>query len=270
MRARSRLRVAGSISTKTGRAPTSRMTLLVATHESGVVMTSWFGPTPAMRSAISIVHVPELNARTGRPPQYAESFASKAFTCGPDVIQPERSTSATPAMVSSSMVGRVNGRNGAADLAGAAARLADFEDLLRAGMSGLVAEENVAVTLAEQLVLERRIGEKFRRILFAGHGKHPARPGPQPAERRLIDIAVAVILRRRAEFHFAAIFHHSDGTPEIKREILEILVVAEHAVAGLQLRAQEKGERLRRAVEHTRQRTHQHDEKNHGRGRQHL
>ncbi len=107
------LRVTGSMSTNTGRAPTSRTTLLVATQVSGVVITSWPGPTPAMRSAISMVHVPELKARTGRPPAYSESRASRAFTCGPEVIQPERSTSATPAMVSSSMNGRVNGRKSA-------------------------------------------------------------------------------------------------------------------------------------------------------------
>ncbi len=63
------LRVAGSMSTNTGFAPTSRMTLLVATQDSGVVITSWPGPIPAMRSAISIVQVPELKTRTGRPPQ---------------------------------------------------------------------------------------------------------------------------------------------------------------------------------------------------------
>lgn len=110
MRPRSRLRVAGSISTNTGRAPTSRITLLVATQDSGVVITSWPGPMPAIRSAISIVQVPELNTRTGRPPQYAESLASNAFTFGPEVIQPERRTSATPAIVASSIVGRVSGR----------------------------------------------------------------------------------------------------------------------------------------------------------------
>jgi hypothetical protein len=53
-----------------------------------------------------------LNARTGRPPQYSDSLASKAFTCGPEVSQPDRSTSATPAIVASSMVGRVKGRKG--------------------------------------------------------------------------------------------------------------------------------------------------------------
>jgi len=79
-RSRSMFRVAGSMSTKTGRAPTSRTTLLVATQESGVVMTSSPGPTPALRSAISIVQVPELNTRTGRPPTYSERRLSNSFT----------------------------------------------------------------------------------------------------------------------------------------------------------------------------------------------
>ena len=109
---KSMLRVSGSISTNTGRAPTVRMTLLVATHDSGVVITSSPGPTAARRSAISSAAVPELKTRTGRPPKRAESCASNSFTCGPDVSQPERKTSPTPAMVSSSMVGRVNGRKG--------------------------------------------------------------------------------------------------------------------------------------------------------------
>jgi len=51
-------------------------TLGVATHEIGVVMTSSPGPMPAMRKAISIVHVPELKVRTGRPPKNADSCFS--------------------------------------------------------------------------------------------------------------------------------------------------------------------------------------------------
>ena len=98
------------MSTNTGRAPTVRMTLLVATQDRGVVITSSPGPMPAIRKATSMVQVPELKARTGLPPTYAESCASNALTCGPEVIQPERSTSATPRMVSSSMLGRVKGR----------------------------------------------------------------------------------------------------------------------------------------------------------------
>jgi hypothetical protein len=107
----SMLRVAGSTSANTGVAPTSRITLAVATQVSGVVMTSSPGPTPASRRATSSVAVPELKARTVRPPQWAESAASKACTFGPLVIQPERSTSPTAAMVASSMLGRVKGKN---------------------------------------------------------------------------------------------------------------------------------------------------------------
>jgi hypothetical protein len=70
-----------------------------------------------MRNAISIVHVPELKTRTGRPPQYSDSFASSVFTLGPDVIQPDRRTSTTPAIVSSSIVGRVMGKYGSAGFA---------------------------------------------------------------------------------------------------------------------------------------------------------
>src|ERR1700752_3273797 len=78
-------------------------------------MTSSPGPTPARRKPISSVAVPELKVRTGRPPQYSESAASNAWFCGPVVIQPERSTSATPWIVSSSISGRTNGKNGTDD-----------------------------------------------------------------------------------------------------------------------------------------------------------
>ena len=109
---RSMLRVPGSMSANTGVAPTSMMTLAVATQEIEVVITSSPGPMPAMRRAISMVQVPELKVRTGRPPKYSDSLASSSATFGPLVIQPERSTSPTALMVASSMVGREKGRNG--------------------------------------------------------------------------------------------------------------------------------------------------------------
>ena len=65
---------------------------------------------PHAWSATSSAPVAEVNVRTIRPPRYSDNACSKAFTFGPVVIQPERSTSATPAMVSSSMVGFANGR----------------------------------------------------------------------------------------------------------------------------------------------------------------
>jgi hypothetical protein len=70
-----------------------------------------------MRKAISMVHVPELNALTGRPPIVWDTCDSNSFTCGPEVSQPERKTSATPAIVASSIIGLVKGKNGLSALA---------------------------------------------------------------------------------------------------------------------------------------------------------
>ena len=119
---RSMLRVIGSTSTRTGVAPTSRMTLAVATQVSGVVITVSPWLTFASRRATSSVAVPELKARTVRPPQCSESAASNACTFGPLVIQPERSTSPAAAIVASSIEGRVKGRNAGPLMPGCARR----------------------------------------------------------------------------------------------------------------------------------------------------
>src|SRR5580692_1575502 len=158
-RFRSIVRVTGSMSTKTGLAPTSRTTLLVATQVSGVVITSSPCFTPAIRSAISIVQVPELKARTGRPPKYSESLASKAFTWGPEDSHPERRTSATPAIVASSIVGLVKGRNGSTSLVGAAA-----------------AGEGIAGgTLGGDTQSSRLVAEKI--VMLPPHEKEEINPG---------------------------------------------------------------------------------------------
>ena len=60
----------------------------------------------------------EEDVRTGRPPKYSDKRASKAAFFGPVVIQPERSTSPTAAIVSSSMVGREKGRKGSSAVMG--------------------------------------------------------------------------------------------------------------------------------------------------------
>jgi len=52
----------------------------VATHDSGEVITSWPGPTPARRNPTSSAAVPEQNARTARPPQCRCSAASNSRT----------------------------------------------------------------------------------------------------------------------------------------------------------------------------------------------
>src|SRR5258708_5741916 len=223
-RARSMLRVAGSISTKIGRAPTSRTTLLVATQESGVVMTSWPDPTPAMRSAISIVQVPELKARTGRPPQYSESFASKAFTCGPEVIQPERSTSATPAIVSSSMVGRVKGRKGTAAAGGGVAVGVEGADI-----SGLVAEQRMILGLFDQIITERRIGKEFLRIFRPGD--HPEAPRLLPPTAELCVGDEAPARSRRGilfQLQFAGVGDQLDQERGREGEVSEYILVIHH------------------------------------------
>src|SRR6516162_717892 len=106
------LRVSSPTSTNTGRAPTRTITFAVATKLSAGVMTSSPGPMPQASSAISRPAVAEVWVRTGRPPRYADSSASSCATLGPLASQPERSTSATAAIVSSSMLGRVNGNGG--------------------------------------------------------------------------------------------------------------------------------------------------------------
>src|ERR1700722_2540 len=111
--AMSMLALLESVSANTGVAPTSIISFAVATHELGVLITSSPGPMPAMRRAISIVQVPELNERTGRPEKNSDRLDSKACTFGPLLVsQPERRTLLTAAMVASSMEGRVKGRKG--------------------------------------------------------------------------------------------------------------------------------------------------------------
>ena len=107
-----RFRVDKSISTKTGLAPTVRMTLAVDTQEMGVVITSSPGPIPATRSATSIVAVPLAKQRTGRPPKSSDRADSSCWHFGPVVIQPERRTSPTAAIVASSILGLVKGKKG--------------------------------------------------------------------------------------------------------------------------------------------------------------
>ena len=88
------------------------MTLDVATQEIGDVMTSSPGPIPATCKAIFIVAVPLAKQRTVAPPKYPPKALSNSNTLGPEVIQPERRTSATAEIVASSMVGFVKGMNG--------------------------------------------------------------------------------------------------------------------------------------------------------------
>ena len=89
--------------------PVRVMTLAVATKLKAGVMTSSPAPIPQARSAISIPAVAEVCVRIGRPPRYRDNAASNSATFGPVASHPDRNTSTTHWMVSSSIVGRVNG-----------------------------------------------------------------------------------------------------------------------------------------------------------------
>ena len=65
---RSTLRVAGSTSTKTARAPTRSITFALAKKLCAGVTTSSPGPTPRSSRATSMAPVAEVRVRTGRPP----------------------------------------------------------------------------------------------------------------------------------------------------------------------------------------------------------
>ncbi len=108
--ARSTLRVPGSTSTNTGVAPTLTTIFGAAKKVIAGVMTSSPGPMPHTYRANSSAAVADDTQRTGRPPTYSDRAASKALSLGPLVIQPERSTSATPAIVASSSAGRAKER----------------------------------------------------------------------------------------------------------------------------------------------------------------
>jgi hypothetical protein len=94
----------------TGWAPTRMTTLALAANVIAGTITSCPGPMPQACSATSSAPVADVKVRTMRPPRYADKACSNSWTFGPLVIQPERRTSATAAMVSSSMVGFANGK----------------------------------------------------------------------------------------------------------------------------------------------------------------
>jgi hypothetical protein len=110
--ARSMLRVVSSQSTNIGFAPTLTIMLSTVKKLCAEVMTSSPGPMPQSCSATSTAAVAEVSARTGRPSQKRDSSASNFCTHGPLAMCPERSTSVTPATVSSSMSGLANLRYG--------------------------------------------------------------------------------------------------------------------------------------------------------------
>ena len=86
------------------------MTLTVAAHVSGVVMTSSPGPISLTARAVCRAAVHELTATAAGAETLAANSASNWATLGPVVIQSERRVSTTSAISSSPMSGGENER----------------------------------------------------------------------------------------------------------------------------------------------------------------
>src|SRR5581483_6588355 len=104
-RAGSTLSVSGSTSAKIGVAPVCTITLAVAGHVIGVVITSSPGPIPIATSARCIAAVPDETAIACVAPAYSANRSSSSAARGPVVSQPERIASATAATSSSPTAG---------------------------------------------------------------------------------------------------------------------------------------------------------------------
>ena len=79
------LNVSGSISTKTGFAPTIPIASAVATKVNAVVITSSPAPIFKARNATCKASVPEFNATVYLHPIYDANSLSKALTLGPKI-----------------------------------------------------------------------------------------------------------------------------------------------------------------------------------------
>ena len=101
----SMLRSLSRTSQKTGVAPQCSITLAVAGHVIGLVITSSPGPTPSARRARCSAAVPDASASTCSASRYAAIRSSSSAARGPVVSQPERSVSATAATSSSPIAG---------------------------------------------------------------------------------------------------------------------------------------------------------------------
>jgi hypothetical protein len=84
----SRLQLSGSMSTNTGRAPSSTITSTVAAKVKGVVITSSPAPTPSAISEISSASVPLATVTQCATPVRAARRCSSCFTSGPMMYWP--------------------------------------------------------------------------------------------------------------------------------------------------------------------------------------
>src|SRR5262245_41307876 len=94
------LNVTGSMSAKTGRAPSRQTELTVAKKVNGGTMTSSPGPIPRACRASTRASVPDPHPTPNAAPQNAATSFSNAATSGPRIACPDVSTRSTAASIS--------------------------------------------------------------------------------------------------------------------------------------------------------------------------
>ena len=108
----SRVKVARSMSAKTGRAPASTTELAVAAKVKDGTITSASSGKPLASVARCWAEVPELTATAWAPPTTrSENSSSKAATCGPWTTMPEAMTASTAERSRAPMIGLAAGMN---------------------------------------------------------------------------------------------------------------------------------------------------------------
>ena len=107
----SRQNVSGSMSAKTGSAPTRRTAFAEAAKENDGTTTSSPRPIPSARKVSCSAEVPEFTAMQWRPATMSANSASNAATSGPCTTDPLRNTRTAAAISSSPITGRAAGTN---------------------------------------------------------------------------------------------------------------------------------------------------------------
>src|SRR5215212_537666 len=126
----SRFSVRGSTSAKTGVAPSKMKQLAEATNETGEVIASSPGPSPAIWQSRWRPAVPlESAAAYGAPTRSATSSSNRSIV-GPSESRPERSTSRTSSSSRSPIHGRASGISCRAGVAGSRVCRAERRDKL--------------------------------------------------------------------------------------------------------------------------------------------
>src|SRR5436190_447164 len=187
----SRFSVRGSTSAKTGEAPSKMKQFADATNETGDVIASSPGPSPAMWQSRCRPAVPLESAAAYGAPTRSATRSSKRSIVGPRESRPERSTSSTSSSSRSPIQGRASGISFRAGVAGSRVSRAERGDKLAtrkmrqhfSGLSFCGRALGVLEPLRPALAAPAH-GVEVRRLELERHGPHPELDIVDLAQRR--------------------------------------------------------------------------------------